>query len=274
MASIQRAFLLTLILICAALFSSAARAECEQRNLGEYFDAVQSNKLEVHFMFSRRKGTGFGGSAYYFTPNDPDTGKPGERMNGDLEGSFDGNAFEATVFWTNQTVGVYTGTISREGRIQGEMFDKFHPNIRGSWHSLLKLPCAKRSEMEGKPPGDVSKPEGPFKSKPRGEVVLAPVAKGFAGIWDTKTGDGVSYTLTLNEQGDGSVGAADPKLSGSLDGTLSAGGNQLTFILVQPAAGITSRGQLTLAAGGDSLTGRITKDSDGKPNSWTGTRRP
>jgi hypothetical protein len=84
----------------------------------------------------------------------------------------------------------------------------------------------------------------------------------------------VNYTLTLDSQGNGSVGAISPTLDGTVQGTLSGDGKQLAFVMTQPKAGIVSRGQLSRSADGNSFGGQITKDTDGKSLSWTGTRRP
>jgi hypothetical protein len=101
----------------------------------------------------------------------------------------------------------------------------------------------------------------------------SPTSGGLPGIWDSVTGDGIGYTLTLDQQGHGLVGATVAKLDGTLDGTLSADGTKLSFIMTQPKVGVTSRGNISLGGGGDSFSGTITRDIDGVPQSWTGTRR-
>lgn len=100
--------------------------------------------------------------------------------------------------------------------------------------------------------------------------------KNLFGVWDTQTSDQVKYTLTLASQGGkatGFVGAADPRLDGTMQVSLSKDGKEMSFVLNQPKAGLVSRGQVSLSASGDSFSGRITKDSEGVPKTWTGTRR-
>jgi len=124
------------------------------------------------------------------------------------------------------------------------------------------------------PPPNANQPvDKGFVMKPTSRMNALKAQAGFAGIWNSITGDGVNYTLTLDAQGSGSVGAVNPKQDGTLQGTLSADGKQLVFVMTQPQVGITSRGQLTLASGGDTFTGNVTKDTEGKPTSFTGTRR-
>jgi hypothetical protein len=99
------------------------------------------------------------------------------------------------------------------------------------------------------------------------------MARSLAGTWDSVTGDGINYTLILDSQGNGSVGAVDPKLSGTLNGTLSADGRSMSFTLNQPGIATVSRGQLELAGAGNAFEGRLTRDTDGASRSWKGTRR-
>ncbi|HXG79933.1 MAG TPA: PAN domain-containing protein [Methyloceanibacter sp.] len=112
--------------------------------------------------------------------------------------------------------------------------------------------------------------------KPQPAPASPPQSKSLVGVWDSQTGDGVTYTLIVERKGGGvsaHVGSADAKLDGTLQATLSADGKQMAFVLTQPKIGVTSRGQISLAGNGDSFEGRITKDTDGISRSWTGTRR-
>lgn len=102
-----------------------------------------------------------------------------------------------------------------------------------------------------------------------------PLPKGtLIGVWDTKTGDGQSYTLLILPQGDTlsvAVGAADKTLDGSMQASFFLEHKRMNFILTQPGIGATSRGSINLT-GDDSFTGTMTKDGGGQ-TSWTGTRR-
>jgi hypothetical protein len=98
-------------------------------------------------------------------------------------------------------------------------------------------------------------------------------ATGFPGIWDSSTGDGVKYTVTLNSGGSGSIGAVNAAQDGTITGTLSGDGKSLAFVMTQPQVGVTSRGQLSLSEDGQTFAGTITKDTDGQSLNWTGKRR-
>ena len=64
-----------------------------------------------------------------------------------------------------------------------------------------------------------------------------------------------------------------PEVERTLQGTLGADGKSMSFVLTQAGAGVTSRGNLSLLGSGDTVSGRITKDTDGVGRAWTGTRR-
>jgi hypothetical protein len=262
MTSRWRTFALALTLSSGVLSHSDAQAQCERWSLGSYIDIVQ-DRYNIRLTFSKNRGGNFNGTAQYYFTNT-------EKLNGEIEGSLVGNVFEFTAFWENGSIGVYSGTITGKGRIFGETFDKAHPGPKQAWHSYRNLKCPNPNVIEARPP-DVMKPDAPFKPRPRGDVVLA--APSFAGTWNSVTGEGVNYTLSLDSQGDGSVGAADPKLDGTMNGTLSADGTSMSFVMTQPSVGITSRGKLKLGDGGNSFDGQLTKDTDGKPLTFKGTRR-
>jgi hypothetical protein len=254
--------LLPLAIALGALLPAEARSQCEQWQLGNFIDVIQGS-FNIRLSFSKQRENQFTGTAsYYYTQR--------EKLNGEIEGSLVGDTFELTAFWDNGSVGLYHGTVTPQGRLFGETADKAHPNLKQAWHSYQNLKCPNPNKIEAKPP-EVTAPELPVKSKPRDDMVL--VAPSFAGTWDSVTGDGANYTLSLDSQGDGSVGAVDPKLNGTMNGTLSSDGKSMSFVMTQPSAGITSRGELKLTGGGNAFDGRLTTDADGKPQTFKGTRR-
>ena len=94
------------------------------------------------------------------------------------------------------------------------------------------------------------------------------------GVWDTKTGDGQSYTLLVLPQGDTlsvAVGAADKTLDGSIQASFFLEHKRMNFVLTQPGIGATSRGSIQLTDD-NNFSGTMTKDGGGQ-SSWTGKRR-
>jgi len=149
--------------------------------------------------------------------------------------------------WDTKREGHFNWCLTKDGVFA-------EPTTEGLARVVGLKDCAAKKKVSGPPPGQDA-------------------VKSFAGVWDTQTSDGASYTLTLDQQGNGLVGAVDPKFDGTLRSTLGAGGKQLSFVLTQPGAGVTSRGNLSLSVDGGSVTGRLTKDTDGVPLVWNGKRR-
>jgi hypothetical protein len=133
---------------------------------------------------------------------------------------------------------------------------------KGSFVDALGLICAT-------PPTPA-----PATPSPAPPPAPAPQPQGFVGVWDTTVvPGGERYTIIFSEQGGqivGALGGVDPKMSGSLQGTLE--GNKLGFTFTQPSLGVTGQGNFWLQ--GDAIDGRMTKNTEpGKPFMWTGTRR-
>jgi hypothetical protein len=269
--------------LACALMLPAGASDCAQWGLPGSFDVVQNNGFSPHFSLTQT-ATALRGSATYQAG--------GRSVHGSVEGSIDEDEVELTVKWGDGTKGLYRGTISptysygalKSGSMKGYTVDVTHRGPKVGWQArdsaqatiftqeiLACLTLAKDVPAAPPPPPAAPPPAAP----PATPAPPAPVQpQGFAGIWDSITGEGVNYTLTLDAQGSGSVGAVDARLDGTLQGTLSVDGKQLTFIVTQPKVGIVSRGQLSLSGDGISFAGQITKDTDGIPRSWTGTRRP
>jgi hypothetical protein len=68
-----------------------------------------------------------------------------------LVGLIQGASIEFTVYWRSDSIGVYIGTISSAGRIEGTTFDKLWPNNRTSWFSSRQMNCLAR-EAAAPPP--------------------------------------------------------------------------------------------------------------------------
>jgi hypothetical protein len=250
------------IVCCALLLPVAAQAECLQWDMSGRWEIVQGNGYNATFDLTQSGNELHG------------TGRYSEARSRSIDGSVGENGFDFTVHWSNGAIGYYAGGFSSDGGIASQSaytYDKAHPGHRVYWDAPgRQAKCVKSAEATPAPP-----PAAPPPPPPAAPAPPAPVQpQGFAGIWDSKTGDGVSYTLTLDAQGSGSVGAVDARLDGTLQGGLSTDGKRLSFVMTQPGAGIVSRGQLSLSGDGNSFAGQITKDTDGIPRGWAGSRRP
>lgn len=59
-------------------------------------------------------------------------------------GTLAGSSFQATVYWTNKAIGVYTGRVGPQGLLVGRTYDKTHPATSADFHSDKPLVCLKR----------------------------------------------------------------------------------------------------------------------------------
>jgi hypothetical protein len=60
---------------------------------------------------------------------------------GSVDGSIHGNAIELKAYWDNNTIGVYSGTIGPQGRIEGTTYDQRNPQTRAEWYSDRTMKC-------------------------------------------------------------------------------------------------------------------------------------
>jgi len=253
---------------CALVLPPVAQAACNQWSVAGTYVFHQSNGFSPTFDFKQPDRAIRGTGRYK---------QSGRVVNGKINsGGINPDSLSFGVTWRNGASGRYEGTIDADtGLMSGYTEDKHGAGSpTASWWSDRPAVCV---DVAAKPPAP--KPST-HEALPRIEVVPnlpvdpGPVAaKTLTGIWDMQTGDGESYTLILGPQGNGSGGAVDPKLSGTLQGTFGADGKSMSFVLTQPGVGVISRGNLSVSGNGDAVSGRITKDTDGIGRAWTGTRR-
>jgi hypothetical protein len=86
------------------------------------------------------------GSFWYLvdTPHCPffaQCGKDAVTVTASVDGTLSGNELELTAYWTNGMIGVYSGKINAQGRIEGTTFDRQHPQTMASWYSTTTAKC-------------------------------------------------------------------------------------------------------------------------------------
>jgi hypothetical protein len=134
-----------------ASMPTAAQAPCTKWDVFGAWDAVQSNSPGRNARFFEMRPTGgdqFQGKAMHA----PVTSN--QWRDGQVDGSVSGSAIRFTVFWDANSVGVYTGTIDGNGRIEGSTYDRNAPQNRATWYSERRMNCLARAETPGpaKPP--------------------------------------------------------------------------------------------------------------------------
>jgi hypothetical protein len=161
-----RRLALSLLLIPAAPVL-AVDAGCAQWDASGTWTLVQTNDTAVQVTL-RQDARGFSGQASFGHYVDDDfflcsvasCGKDYVGHGGPIVGSVKGNAFEATVYWDDNTVGVYTGEVGPQGLVVGNAYDRNNPSNRAQWHGTRTLACAVTAAAGGQPV-PASAPSGP-----------------------------------------------------------------------------------------------------------------
>lgn len=101
---------------------------------------------------------------------------------GSLDGTVVGNRFAIQVYWgrssisggtvlgpshntsSNGIVGVYTGTIGPQGRIEGDTYDRQKPSVRATWYSNTTMKC--KPQAQPIQPPVIAQPPAPAPPKP------------------------------------------------------------------------------------------------------------
>jgi hypothetical protein len=113
--------------------ASAAAAPCKQWNIANNY-IKQANGWYVQVP---QVGASLDGTAVQYAPNGYATG-------GEVQGAVTGNSFRFTTVWDNDTAGVYTGTIDRDGFVTGTAVDRFNPRSRTTFRALRRAKCTLR----------------------------------------------------------------------------------------------------------------------------------
>ena len=143
-------------LLGMTLLPSAARAECSQWDMNGHWTFVQTNGARPDFEL-RQTDTGLQGQARfsYLTPDQCILLSCGDDLHGivgSVDGSISGNLVEINAYWGDGSIGVYTGTIGSQGRIQGTTFDRMNPQTMASWYSTTTADCLPNAAVEVPPP--------------------------------------------------------------------------------------------------------------------------
>jgi hypothetical protein len=119
----------------------AIAADCAQWNVAGAHDLHQSNTAKG-YMTLQQDGTQFKGQVTVGNKHRPDeVDSYYDYTNGDIVGTVVGNKFEATVYWDDNKVGVYTGQIGPQGLVVGRTFNKNNPSESADWHGSPAFNC-------------------------------------------------------------------------------------------------------------------------------------
>lgn len=140
--------------LCAAaavaLCAGGAQAACAQWDLRGDWRISQRNNIVVHVSVDGQDGRNVWGTARWLHRADNsgvlnDLGIVGDDpdlwITGNLEGTTEGDSVRFKVYWNNNTVGVYEGSISEMGRLEGANWDQARPGSRVGWFSTSTMDC-------------------------------------------------------------------------------------------------------------------------------------
>lgn len=172
--SVSIALLGLSISVCiAVLLPSAAQAVCSQWDMSGEWTFVQTNDTSPSFTL-QQEGTGLQGRAtYYYLVDDSIIGSNDTKriyVNASVDGFIEGDSFEVTAYWNNGTTGLYKGKVGPRGRIEGDTYDKQHPNVMARWYSDRTAKCLPSPSPSGTSAGGATPPaqdEGAIKAQGR-----------------------------------------------------------------------------------------------------------
>jgi hypothetical protein len=137
------------LLALAAAFATApafAQAACQQWDLSGYWSFVQSNGTTPGVTLQQTGNQLHGNASYFYTTEHSawviGTVVDDHAADGPAVGTINGNSFELTIYWNNNSIGVYTGEVGPQGLIVGNTYDKNDPGTTAQWHSNRVATCS------------------------------------------------------------------------------------------------------------------------------------
>ena len=127
-----------LFLPIVVLLPSSAHAACASLwDVSGEWVFMQTNGFSANFNL-QQNGTELHGTASYTTS---DCWETATCPRATIDGSIHGDDFEVTAYWSAQSIGVYKGKLGPQGRIQGDTFDRQHPESTAKWYSNRTAKC-------------------------------------------------------------------------------------------------------------------------------------
>jgi hypothetical protein len=132
----------------AATLASAVPAlaadVCSNWNIPARLMIHQSNGYQVE-LDGRQEGNELRGTASSFAvaKRSTMTGSTQSVTNGNFDGKTHGHEFEISVYWSPNSIGVYTAKINGRGRIEGSTHDRRHPEQTATWYADELASCAR-----------------------------------------------------------------------------------------------------------------------------------
>lgn len=129
-----------------ALSTPLVSAQCEQWSVGHGWRLKQGG-INVDLDL-QQKGTVITGRARHDIDKKNGSSAPmgsfGEigTVRGTVDGTVEGDSFAVKIYWDNNTIGVYKGTIRPSGKIEGKGYNQATPRAKVNWYSDTRMVCA------------------------------------------------------------------------------------------------------------------------------------
>jgi hypothetical protein len=146
----------------ASTASKAAEKTCTTWDLSGDWTFFQSNEASPIFHLELTdQGLQGTGEFFYLVDSEPcpffaQCGKDAVVVNSSVDGTLTGNELELTAYWSDGTIGVYSGKVNPQGRIEGTTFDREHPQTMASWYSARTANCLDGTGKSGGAVGSTS----------------------------------------------------------------------------------------------------------------------
>ena len=143
-ASAPACILVALGALLVSLLPGVVLAACPQWDINGTIGLVQTNGVTASVNL-KQTDTGIQGSATWGQLVDGGflNGLDYIHASGSVDGTINGDTVDLTIYWDDQTTGVYTGRINAQGRITGSTYDAQHPQTIANWHSDRTLTCVR-----------------------------------------------------------------------------------------------------------------------------------
>ena len=141
-----------------ALSAPPVEAQCQQWDVSGKWQFKQGwgqGAINVLVDLSQTGRTVITGTASHVPPG-------GDLTNGTVDGTMEGDSFAVKIYWENNTIGVYEGTIRPSGRIEGKGWEQATRRTKVRWYSKTTMKCADAAAPPTNPP-----PTGPAQPTPK-----------------------------------------------------------------------------------------------------------
>ena len=134
----------TMAATLASAVPAVAGEVCTHWKIPATLTIHQSNGYQVG-LYGRQDGNDLRGTAdnFVITKRTTTSGATNTVNKGNFDGKTNGHEIAISVYWSPDSIGVYTAKINGRGRIEGHTHDRRHPDQTATWYADELASCAK-----------------------------------------------------------------------------------------------------------------------------------